>query len=43
MVIAFSLGGDVVVLTLVGAIAMKIVLILLAGELGRRTDEPAAA
>jgi MFS superfamily sulfate permease-like transporter len=43
MVVAFSLGGDVVVLTLVAAIVMKIVLILLAGELGRRTTEPAAA
>jgi BASS family bile acid:Na+ symporter len=43
VVIAFSLGGDVVVLTLVGALVIPIVLILLAGELGRRTAEPTAA
>jgi predicted Na+-dependent transporter len=42
VVIAFSLGGDVVVLTLVGALVIPIVLILLAGELGRRTAEPPA-
>jgi BASS family bile acid:Na+ symporter len=43
VVVAFSLGGDVVVVTLVGALVIPIVLILLAGELGRRTAEPAAA
>jgi BASS family bile acid:Na+ symporter len=43
VVVAFSLGGDVVVLTLVGALVIPIVLIILAGELGRRTAEPAAA
>ena len=36
-------GGDVVALTLVGALVIPIVLIILAGELGRRTAEPAAA
>lgn len=43
VVIAFSLGGDVVVLTLVAAIVTPIALIVLAGELGRRAAEPAAA
>jgi len=43
VVVAFSLGGDVVVVTLVGALVIPIVLILLAGELGRRTTDPAAA
>jgi hypothetical protein len=40
LVIAFSLGGDVAVLTLVGALVIPIELIILAGELGRRTAEP---
>ncbi len=36
IVVATSLSGDVVVLTLVGALVIPIVLIVLAGELGRR-------
>ena len=36
MVVAASLSGDVVVLTTVGALVIPIVLIVLAGELGRR-------
>jgi predicted Na+-dependent transporter len=36
MVVAVSLGGDVIVLTMVGALVIPIVLIVLAGELGRR-------
>ncbi len=39
VVIAFSLGGDVPVLTLVGALVIPIVLIVLAGEIGRRTTD----
>ena len=35
IVVAASLGGDVVVLTLVGALVIPIVLIVLAGELGK--------
>ncbi len=47
LVVAASLGGDVIVLTMVGALVIPIVLIVLAGELGRRfgpaqTAEPAA-
>ncbi|MFV2063190.1 MAG: bile acid:sodium symporter family protein [Chloroflexota bacterium] len=36
IVVAVSLGGDVVVLTLVGALVIPIALIVLAGELGKR-------
>ena len=36
IVVAVSLGGDVIVLTLVGALVIPIVLIVLAGELGKR-------
>ena len=36
MVVAASLSGDVVVLTLVGALVLPVVLIVLAGELGKR-------
>jgi BASS family bile acid:Na+ symporter len=48
LVVAASLSGEVVVLTMVGAIVIPIVLIVLAGELGKRlaptndTDEPPA-
>jgi len=37
IVVATSLGGDVIVFTLVGALVIPIVLIVLAGEIGRRT------
>ncbi len=37
IVIAVSLGGDVIVFTLVGALIIPIVLIVLAGEMGKRT------
>lgn len=36
LVVAASLSGDVVVLTMVGALVIPVVLIVLAGELGRR-------
>jgi BASS family bile acid:Na+ symporter len=36
MVVAGSLGGDTIVLTLVGALVIPIVLIFLAGEMGKR-------
>jgi predicted Na+-dependent transporter len=36
LVVAGSLGGDVTVLTMVGGLALVIVLIVLAGEIGRR-------
>ena len=36
LVVALSLGGDVIVLTLVGALVIPIALIVLAGELGKR-------
>ncbi len=36
MVVAASLSGDVIVLTMVGALVIPIVLIVLAGELGKR-------
>ena len=42
IVVAVSVGGDAVVLTLVGALVIPIVLIVLAGELGRRAAAPAA-
>jgi BASS family bile acid:Na+ symporter len=43
LVVAASLSGDVVVLTMVGALVIPVVLIALAGELGRRAAliEPA--
>jgi BASS family bile acid:Na+ symporter len=40
MVVAASLSGDVIVLTMVGALVIPIVLIGLAGELGRRMGPP---
>ncbi len=43
IVVATTIGGDVVVLTLVGALVMPIVLIVLAGAIGKRVDAPAAA
>ncbi|WP_141015464.1 bile acid:sodium symporter family protein [Nocardioides sambongensis] len=42
LVIAASLGGDVVVLTLVAAIVLPIVLIVTAGEIGKRSAKTAA-
>jgi BASS family bile acid:Na+ symporter len=42
IVVATSLGGDVIVLTLVGALVIPIALIVLAGEVGKRVAEPAA-
>jgi BASS family bile acid:Na+ symporter len=38
LVVAASLGGDVIVLTMVGALVIPIVLIVLAGELGKRFE-----
>jgi predicted Na+-dependent transporter len=38
IVIAVSIGGDTLVYTLVGALAIPVVLIVLAGELGKRVD-----
>jgi predicted Na+-dependent transporter len=46
LVIAASIGGDVIVYTLVGALTIPVVLIVLAGWIGRRaaaTPEPLAA
>lgn len=45
MVVAASLGGDVMVLTMVGALVIPIALIVVAGELGKRlpNDEAPAA
>ena len=43
IVVATTIGGDVVVLTLVGALVMPIVLIVLAGAIGKRVDAPAPA
>ena len=43
IVVATTIGGDVVVLTLVGALVLPIVLIVLAGAIGKRMDAPAAA
>ena len=37
LVIATSVGGDTVVCTLVGALTIPVVLIVLAGEIGRRS------
>jgi predicted Na+-dependent transporter len=42
IVVAGSLGGDVIVLTLVGALVIPIVLIVLAGELGKRVGAASA-
>jgi hypothetical protein len=41
-VVATTIGGDVVVLTLVGALMIPIVLIVLAGAIGKRVEAPAA-
>jgi BASS family bile acid:Na+ symporter len=41
IVVATSLGGNVIVLTLVGALVIPIVLIILAAELGRRLSHAA--
>ncbi|MGA7689738.1 MAG: hypothetical protein WCA29_10995 [Jiangellales bacterium] len=38
LALAASLGGEVIVLTLVAALLMPIVLIVLAGEIGRRSS-----
>lgn len=43
ILVALTIGGDVVVLTLVGALVMPIVLIVLAGAIGKRVKAPAAA
>jgi len=43
IVVATTIGGDVVVLTLVGALVLPIALIVLAGAIGKRVDAPAAA
>jgi BASS family bile acid:Na+ symporter len=43
IVVATSLGGDTVVLTLVGALVMPVALIILAGELGKRRASEAGA
>ena len=40
LVVASSLGGDAIVRTLVAALAIPIVLITLAGEIGKRTASP---
>ena len=42
LVVATTIGGDVVVLTLVGALVMPIVLIVFAGAIGKRVEAPAA-
>jgi BASS family bile acid:Na+ symporter len=39
-VVASSLGGDAIVRTLVAALVIPIVLITLAGEIGKRTASP---
>ena len=41
LVIAASIGGDTIVYTLVGALTIPVVLIVLAGRIGKRTDTPA--
>ena len=38
LVVAASLGGDVVVLTMVGALVIPVVLIIVAGEIGKRVS-----
>ena len=42
LVVATTIGGDVVVLTLVGALVIPIVLIVFAGAIGKRAEAPAA-
>lgn len=42
LVIAASIGGDVVIYTLVGALTIPVVLIVLAGQIGRRSAAAAA-
>jgi len=42
LVVAASLGGDVIVLTLVGALVIPVVLIVLSGELGKRVAATAS-
>ena len=37
LVIATSIGGDAIVYTLVGALTIPVVLIVLAGQVGRRS------
>jgi predicted Na+-dependent transporter len=39
LVVATSIGGDVIVYTLVGALSIPVVLILLAGRMGRQSTE----
>lgn len=43
LVIAASIGGDAIVYTLVGALAIPVVLIVLAGQVGRRTGATAGS
>ena len=43
IVIAVSIGGDTLVYTLVGALVIPVVLIVLAGEVGKRVAEAGAA
>jgi predicted Na+-dependent transporter len=43
LVVAASLGGDVIVLTMVGALVIPVVLIVLAGEVGKRLGRTAEA
>lgn len=42
LVIAASIGGDVIIYTLVGALTIPVVLIVLAGQVGRRSAAAAA-
>jgi predicted Na+-dependent transporter len=43
LVVAASLGGDVIVMTLIGALVIPVVLIVLAGELGKRARSVVAS
>jgi len=43
LVVAVSLGGDTIVYTLVAGLVLPVVLIVLAGEIGRRGGRPAPA
>ena len=43
LVVAASIGGDALVYTLVGALTIPVVLIVLAGQVGRRATTPVAA
>ena len=43
LVIATSIGGDTIVYTLVGALTIPVVLIVLAGQIGRRAAATATA